>query len=153
MGFGEAGQNKSVSVIETDGKNLVSVKEIPVPVFQRLERISGDMNELENEINTLGHENESIWLDVTYTGEDIQGNLQDKLNNCVKKFPLIDILSVREESPKDNPDGISVPDGLDSITPLDMLKFCFDENDTPKEQRDILVPLYEEILRGLEVDY
>ncbi|MBQ3450290.1 MAG: exonuclease SbcCD subunit D C-terminal domain-containing protein [Synergistaceae bacterium] len=153
MGFGEAGQNKSVSVIETDGKNLVSVKEIPVPVFQRLERISGDMNELENEINTLGHENESIWLDVTYTGEDIQGNLQDKLNNCVKKFPLIDILSVRDESPKDNPDGISVPDGLDSITPLDMLKFCFDENDTPKEQRDILVPLYEEILRGLEVDY
>lgn len=153
MGFGEAGQNKSVSVIETAGKNLMSMKEIPVPVFQRLERISGDMNKLENAINTLGHENESIWLDVTYTGENIQGNLQDKLNDCVKKFPLIDILSVRDESIKDSNQSLSVPDGLDSITPLDMLKFCFDENDTPKEQRDILVPLYEEILRGLEVDY
>lgn len=153
MGFGEAGQNKSVSVIETAGKDLVSMKEIPVPVFQRLERISGDMNKLEHDINTLGHENESIWLDVTYTGENIQGNLQDKLNDCVKKFPLIDILSVHDESIKDSNQSLSVPDGLDSITPLDMLNFCFDENDTPKEQRDILVPLYEEILRGLEVDY
>lgn len=153
MGFGEAGQNKSVSVIETDGKNLVSIKEIPVPVFQRLERISGDMNKLENDINNLGNENKSIWLDVTYTGEDIQGNLQDKLNDCVKKFPLIDILSVRDESPRDNSDSISVPDGLDSITPIEMLKLCFDESDTPEEQRDILVPLYKEILRSLEVDY
>ena len=153
MGFGEAGQKKSVTVIETDGRNLVSVNEIPVPIFQRLERISGDMNQIEQEINTLGHENESIWLDVTYTGDDIQGNLQDRLDYCVKRFPLIDILSVRDESIKHCGDSISVSDGLDSITPIDMLKLCFDENNTPEEQREILVPLYREILRAMEVDY
>ena len=153
MGFGEAGQNKSVIVIETDGRNIAELKEIHVPVFQRLERISGDMNQLENDIKTLGSMNESIWLDVTYTGSEIQGDLQDKLNECAKKFPLIDILSVRDESPKNPPDGISVPVGLDSITPIKMLDLCFDENDTPQEQREILEPLYHEILISLGVDY
>lgn len=153
MGFGEAGQDKSVILIETDGRNITDMKEIHVPVFQRLERISGDMNQIENGIKFLGTQNESIWLDVTYTGNEIQGDLQDKLNECAKNFSLIEILSVRDESIRSDTDSVPVPEGLDSITPIKMLNLCFDKNDTPEEQRKILEPLYEEILRSLGVDF
>lgn len=153
MGFGEAGQNKSVTVIETDGKNLVNVKEIPVPVFQRLERVSGDINQIQNDINSLGNQNESIWLDVTYTGDEVIANLQEKINDFMKRFPLIDTLSIRDESARSDSDSVNVPDGLNSINPVEMLRLCFEEEHTPHEQQKVLLPLYKEILKELEVDY
>ena len=40
--------------------------------------------------------------------------------------------------------------GLEEIKPLEMLELCFDENNIPKEQREILIPLYNEILTRAE---
>ncbi len=151
MGFGEAGQKKSVSIIETDGRNFVSVNEIPVPVFQRLERISGSIDELESQISELGHENESVWIEVTHKGE-LEMNLQERVNECAKFYPNVEIMSIYDESKGPNGNTVDVPN-LDSITPDEMLKLCFDFNNTPEEQRQRFIPLYHEILRGLEVDF
>ena len=151
MGFGEAGQKKSVSIIETDGRNLVSVKEIPVPIFQRLERISGSIDELASKISELGHEDESVWVEVTHKGE-AEMNLHERLNECAKLYPNVEILSLYDESRTESGDAVDVPN-LDSISPEEMLTLCFDANNTPEEQRRRFIPLYHEILRDLEVDF
>lgn len=151
MGFGEAGQNKSVSVIETDGKNLVSVKEIPVPVFQRLERISGDMNKLENEINSLGHENKSIWLDVTYTGNEIIADLQERINEYAKRYSGLEVLSVHDENTsteilKGNFRGKS----LEEFAPEKIFEHLLDDRNIEGEQRIMFMRMYREILHEVE---
>ncbi len=151
MGFSEAEQKKSVSIIEFEGRNFVSVNEIRVPVFQRLERISGSIEEIESQISKLGLENESIWLEVTHKGE-LEMNLQERVNECAKIYPNIEIMSLYDESKSTNGNTVDVPN-LESITPDEMLKLCFDFNNTPEEQREKFIPLYHEILRSLEVDY
>ena len=152
MGFGEAGQDKSVILIETDGRNIAEMKEIHVPVFQRLERISGDMKQIENGIKLLGTQNESIWLEVTHTGRP-EINLQERLNDCVKNYSSIEILSVYDESIPDELKLTHVNDDLEKISPVDMLNLLLDGKNIPEEQRKILIPLYQEILRDLGVDF
>ncbi|MBQ9403372.1 MAG: exonuclease SbcCD subunit D C-terminal domain-containing protein, partial [Synergistaceae bacterium] len=155
MTFGECETQKSVTVIELeDGKALT--REIPVPVFQRLERISGDMNHIISEIRTLALADESIWLEITYTGQEFIGDLQERLAGVMKEFPKLEILSIYNEGGRaleaQNTDN-TIPEGLEKITPMQMLEMCFDENKTPKGQRNTLMTLYQEILREMGIDY
>ncbi len=152
MTFGESGGAKSVYVLELDGENL-SIRDISVPVFQRLERISGNIEELEGQIASLGLEHESIWLEVTHTGKETVGSLQERLNEAAKPFPALEILSVYDESRDITGAKASITEGLENIKPLEMLELCFDANDTPEEQRNIFRPMYQEILRGMETDF
>lgn len=150
MGFGEAGQKKAVCVIELDGENLTDVKEIPVPVFQRLERIEGDIEKIFASLTNYALQYEPIWLDITYTGDEEQGDLQEKIDNFLKDFPLLEILSIRDESKK--PGGSvseNISKSLEEIKPLEMLEICFEKNNTPNGQREIFVPMYQEILMSL----
>lgn len=155
MTFGEAGQNKSIYIIEIDDDNNINVKNISVPVFQRLERAAGNIYELEEKINSLGRESagESIWLEVTHKGDEVIGDLQERLNQCVKEFPNIEILSLYDESRSDTANIDDMPEGLENIEPLEMLDMCFKANNTPEEQQKIFIPMYQEILREMEKDY
>ena len=155
MTFGECETPKSVTIVElSEGKALTH--EIPVPVFQRLERISGDMNHIIAELRTLALADESIWLEITYTGQEFIGDLQERLGSVMKEFPKLEILSIYNEGGKNSQNSESInaiPEGLEKINPLQMLEMCFDENKTPKEQRIIFANLYQEILREMEINY
>lgn len=146
MGFGEAGQKKAVYVLELDGENLADLKEIPVPVFQRLERIEGDMNKIFAELARYAFQHEPVWLDITHTGSEALGDLQEKIENFLKDFPLLEVLSVRDESKKTGENfSENLSKSLEEITPLEMLELCFEKNNVPEEQRKIFIPMYQEI--------
>ncbi len=147
MGFGEAGQKKAVYVVELDGEKLTGLKEISVPTFQRLERIEGDINKIFAELARYAFQRESIWLDITYTGSEALGDLQEKIDNFLKDFPLIEVLSIRDESRKAEENvSENISKNLEEIKPLEMLEFCFEKNNTPDCQREIFIPMYQEIL-------
>ncbi len=147
MGFGEAGQKKAVYVVELDGEKLTGLKEISVPTFQRLERIEGDINKIFAELARYAFQRESIWLDITYTGSEALGDLQEKIDNFLKDFPLIEVLSIRDESRKAEENvSENISKNLEEIKPLEMLEFCFEKNNIPDCQREIFIPMYQEIL-------
>ncbi len=152
MGFGEAGQDKAVYILEVDGKNLAGVREIRIPVFQRLERVSGDMPEIFGQLQDLAGQGESVWAEVTYAGEDSAPDLQEKLQEFTKNHPKVEILSVHNNSKSLTRIETPYPD-IDSVTPMKMLDLLFTDKGVTDEQRNIYIPLYQEILRGLEVDY
>ena len=154
MGFGELKQKKAVYVLELDGKNLTNIKEIPVPVFQRLERIKGGIEEIFSSLEFFAVQNESIWLEITYNGEEAIGDLQEKIDEYIKNFPLIEVLSVRDESSRQNAMNSSeISKTLDNIEPLEMLEILFNQKDIPENQRKIFIPMYKEILQktGAEI--
>ena len=146
MDFGEAGRNKSVNIIEIDGKNLVNIKEVTVPIFQRLERIKGDIEKIFADLQNLTSENESIWLDIVYNGNETIGDLQDKLEEFTKNFPHLEILSIKDESKNFYADTTTSELNIESVTPLEMLDLFFKENDTSEDQREIFINMYKEIL-------
>ena len=151
MDFGEAGQQKSVYIIELDGKNLINIRDVKIPIFKRLERISGDFDELCAEIQTF--QNESVWLDVTYTGEETIGNLSDRIKDFVKAFSNVEILSIRDNKTAAESDGINnQAKSIDDITPLGMLDLFFDEKKIADDKREIFAKMYEEILLKAEIE-
>ena len=153
MGFGEAGQKKSVYILELDGKNLVDIHEIDIPEYQKLARINGDLPQIFEQLRALAGTDESVWVDITYTGEEITANLQEKLQEFINTAPLVDVLSVHDESRRPNLPSTVIPDGLDNIKPLEMLKLCFNAYNTPEEQRKVFTAMYMEILRDMGEDY
>ena len=152
MGFGEAGQTKSVYILELDGKNIAGLREINVPEFQKLERIHGDLTEIFSQIQNFNAQNKSIWLEITYDGNEIIADLQEKLQAFTTAYPNIEILSVHNECRKINIQTPQIIDGLEKINPLEMLELRFNADNTSPEQREIFRPMYKEILHEIGAD-
>ena len=154
MTFGEWGTQKSVSIVDFDGQNFAGVKEIPVPVWQMMARISGDMAGIAQEIRGLIGLNKSVWAEVTYTGEQPAGDIQSLLEEMVKDS-AVEVLSIRNESAQKVTDSNSEHETiitLNDIKPREMLNLYFKERGISEETQKIFIPLYEEILREMELD-
>ncbi len=97
MGFGEAGQSKSVYVLDCDGRNI-STSAIPVPCFHKIVRIEGDKSVIEATIQQLIRENEDTYISVTYTGEQGIGNLIGYIDALVGDSRFIHCLEKMDKS-------------------------------------------------------
>ena len=147
MDFGEAGQKKAVNVLEFDDGKLTDIKEIPVPVFQRIERVKGDIDEIFAGLDSFASLGESVWLDITYSGSEAVGGLHEKIEEHVKNFPLLEVLSIRDESRKQvETFDYENSGGIENFTPLEMFELCMEKNKIPEKQRKTFISMYSEIL-------
>ena len=153
MSFGELGATKTVSIVDFDGKNFAGIREIEIPVWQKMTRIAGDMAGIEREIRSLIALNESVWAEVTYTGNTQPVNLQERLAEMVRDS-AVEILSIKDESPRETggKNTPSTPITIKDMKPIEMLNLYFEEYRIPQEERDIYMPLYMDILREMEID-
>ena len=148
MGFGETGQKKAVYILELDGKELMALREVNIPEYQRLERVSGEWHEIESSIHQLGKENVSIWLDVTHTGSDSPGSLQARINDILKEYDQLELLSLHDDSRVNAVIHDTAFDGktLDDFDPDSIFKAVLDDKNIDEERRNIYIPMYREIL-------
>ncbi len=93
MGFGEAKQQKSVCVAEFGGRDA-SVRLLTVPVFQQLEQIRGDWDLISGRIFELASQGSRAWLEVVYDGDEILGDLRERLEEAVGNTSM-EVLRVR----------------------------------------------------------
>jgi exonuclease SbcD len=82
MGFGEADQSKHILCIRFEGR-VPEVSEIEVPVFQSIKRLSGDLDMLKKELETLKNLRTSVWVEVSYEGTESGGTVSRILDECV----------------------------------------------------------------------
>lgn len=150
MGFGEATQAKII--IEADlTKDKIMINEIPVPMFQHLARIGGDIESIARQLTNLALENQSIWLEVDYTGNAIIANLQHELNLLVQgtQLELIKIhnsqLLAQVLSASEYMDGIE----LNDLTPEQVFAKCLKLHEIPEEQQQELTECFNEVLLDL----
>lgn len=148
MSFGEAKQQKSVCMIEFEGKSP-TVSLIQVPVFQKLESIRGAWDQIENRISELLNMQDSIWVEVIYEGEEVIGNLRERLEALVNGSE-IEIMRVK------NNHIINMvlnkkfeEECLDDLSVDDVFKRCLELNEVPFEQRAELLNAYKEIVISL----
>ena len=155
MSFGELGVTKTVSVVDFDGKNFAGVREIDIPVFQEMARISGDMAGIESGIRELASKNESVWLEVVYTGNTRPADIQKELSDLVKDSS-VEILSIIDKMNyyKTPGDGANDFDGkiLSDIEPLRMFERLMKSINVPEEKQDRMKELYGEILQEAKAE-
>ncbi len=150
MGFGEARQQKLI--IEADvNEGNVTINEIAIPKFQCLERITGDLDTIKLVLTNLVNRDESIWVEVDYTGQEIVTNLQQELQTIVinTQVELIKIhnsqLLKQILSSAEYDEGIELSD----LTPEQVFDKCLNINNIPEEQQEELKDCFAQIMQDL----
>lgn len=147
MGFGEIKHPKIILSVQFEGK-APKINKIKVPMFQKLHTIEGDIDQLTKELNILIERNESIWVEVNYTGSFIINNLQQQLSSIVanSKVELIKIYNRQliNQILTNNSEEDLIE--LNSLTELQVFEKCLLVNEIDEEQTKKLIECYKKIL-------
>jgi exonuclease SbcD len=149
IGFGEAAQEKSVVLVEfSDGAPRVAA--IPVPRFQELRSLRGDLPTLARAIEALKGKGSRAWLEILYEGEVAAGDLQKRLDEAVEGTG-IEILRVRNNRMMERAmSGKTGDETLDDLNVTDVFERCLEAHDVSQERRPALLSAYREIIVSLD---
>ena len=151
MGFGEARQQKSVCLVEFDGRDA-AVRPIEVPRFQQLERVSGDLTAIEARLDALIEAGSDAWLEVEYTGVEVIGDLRQLLEGATAES-AIEILRVRNNRIVERAMArIDDEETLDDLDRFDVFDRCMEAHEIADEQRDAMRTAYREIVASVDED-
>jgi len=154
MGFGEAGQAKSVCLVELDAAQadaapVVRVSMLDVPLFQRLARVRGDWAVIAARLGELAAQAPQAWVEIFYEGEDVTGDLRERLEACVADS-AIEILRVRNNRVAERAlEQASCGETLDDLAPADVFLRCLQAHEVPEAQRPALLASFGEIISGV----
>lgn len=151
MGFGEAWQAKSVCQVDFSGR-AASVQLIGVPVFQKLEQIKGDWDSISGRIFELSAVDSNSWLEIFYEGDEVAGDLRERLENAVAGTKL-EILRIKNNRIIDRVLGqLHEEETLNDLDENDVFQRCLALHEIPEEQRPELLRTYREALSSLHED-
>lgn len=145
MGFGEAGQRKEVCLVDL-APGAAAVHTLEVPVFQELARVRGDWEAIAGRIRALAAEGSEAWLEVTYDGEAVIGDLRERLDEALAGTRL-EVLRVRNQRVVDQV--LSAAPGRETLDDLDLhqvFERCLEAHQVPADQRPALRETYREAL-------
>lgn len=87
LDFSENHAKKSVVIIDFDKKSP-TVTLVPVPAFDRLERVSGTLEEILGELTKLAAENQPMFCEVTHSQGAFDPMLAQKCRDAVENSPV-----------------------------------------------------------------
>ena len=155
MGFGEARQKKSLCQVTfdmTDTQRRTRVELLDIPVFQALERVSGDWATISSRLLELAATASRAWLEVIYQGEEIITDLREQLDAAIAGTQM-EILRVKNSRIIDRVLGqIHEQETLDDLDVNDVFERCLAQHEVSEEQRPALLDAYRETLRSIHED-
>lgn len=148
MGFGEAGREKKVLILEFIEKDPL-IREISVPCFQPLERIAGDRDKIVARIEELKVASSNAWLEIEYIGNEVAGNLRDVFDEAIADSQM-EIRRVKNRRVVEHViRRMEKEETLDDLDANDVFRRCLDAHGVPDEQRPGLIHVYQETLTSL----
>lgn len=148
IGFGEARQQKQVCLVEFDGRQAV-VTSVSVPVFQQLEQIKGDWDQISSRIMELVEDKSNAWLEVDYTGAELMGDLRQRLEQLVEGTGL-ELLRIKNNRIMNLALCQSqTEENLGDLQPEEVFLRCMAARQVPDDQQKELLLTYQELLNSL----
>jgi exonuclease SbcD len=149
MNAKEARDKKRVLLVDF-GSGSPSITELPVPVFQELEFIAGDLEFLESRLIELRGRGSRAWLELVYEGETFVPDLRERLTALTAGSGL-EILRLKDSRVlRDIPGAWGTYEVLDELDVSDVFLRCLDVRKVPGEARAELLDAYREVLASLE---
>lgn len=126
----------------------MQVTSLPVPTFQQLAQISGDLTMIANTIKALIL-TESIWLEIVYTGDEIVSDLREQVQGMVEDLPceVLKIKNTRTYNKILNQQQTS--ETLQDLNEMEVFERCLTINDVADSQKDSLRDAYGQMLYHL----
>ncbi len=154
MGYGEAGQQKQVVVIEfSEAKSkAMNIEILKVPCFQSLKRVKGDIAEIKVMMTELVKSRSNAWVEVVYTGETFQGDLKSEVEAMVEGSELevlrIENRTMRRRSMRK----VDSEETLNQLSVGDVFERCLVDHEVSDAERAPLQAAYREITNQVEAE-
>ena len=139
----------SSKILHRDDANQMQVVSLPIPKFQQLAQISGDLTTIEQTIRAL-MQSDSIWLEIVYTGDEIVSDLREQVQAMVEGLPceVLKIKNTRTYNKVLNQQQTS--ENLQDLNEMEVFERCLTLNAIPDSQKDALRHAYGQILHDLQ---
>ena len=148
MGFGEARRTKSVCLVEFAGRKA-TVELIPVPIFQQLQCVRGDWDNISGRLRELSEAHSRAWLEIVYEGDEVIGDLRERLDAAIDGTQM-EILRVKNNRIMDRVlNRVRDEETLDDLSVDEVFARCLAVHDVPEEQRPELIRTYREAVASL----
>jgi len=146
MSFSEA-QAGAKCVLEVD-TNGMQVTGIDVPAFQKMARVSGSKQEILAALAEI--KDEDVWLEVTYTGQDISPTLARDVHEAVSGGKA-EVLSVRNNAVMNRIiERGETAQTLETMSVADVFLQCLNGSEMSAAQREEMAACFNEVLREVE---
>ena len=127
----------------------VSLSLLPVPVFQELKRLRGDWDALLAGLQALVDSDSRAWLEVVYEGDDVLGDLRERLEAAVAESDL-ELLRIQNRRVMERVLGQThEEETLDDLNVHDVFARCLEAHGVPEAQRTELFETYDNVLQDL----
>lgn len=136
------------TALHHDDLNQMQVVSLPIPKFQQLAQISGDLATIATTIQSLD-QTESIWLEVVYTGDEIVSGLKDKVNEMVEGTVFEVLITKDSNSYNKVLNQQQTSENLQDLNEMEVFELCLTINDVADSQKDSLRDAYGQILYNL----
>ena len=148
MGYGEANQQKTVLNIEFDGKQPC-IEPINIPCFQKLVRIVGTLEDIQQKLSQLKRENSNAWLEIEFTGKEVVANLREMLNKMLEDSTM-EIRRIKNRRMIERMiNRISEEETLDDLDVNDVFIRCLNAFEVPQDEREKLVQNYSDVVTSI----
>ena len=148
MGFGEAEQEKGVVLVEFSGM-APTVTIVPVPRFQELKALRGDWPAIAKSIEEMKSEESSAWVEVVYEGDDIAGNLRERLDEAVEGTDIEILRTANNRLLERVMGGTATKESLDDMDVTDVFERCLKAHEVPEDKQNSLLNAYQEVVVSL----
>ncbi|MGE6795451.1 exonuclease SbcCD subunit D C-terminal domain-containing protein [Psychrobacter immobilis] len=131
-----------------DDSDQMQVTSLPVPTFQKLAQISGDLITIAQTIKALTL-TESIWLEIVYTGDEIVSDLREQVQAMIEGLPceVLKIKNTRTYNKILNQQQTS--ETLQDLNEMEVFERCLTINEVPDIQKDSLRDAYNRIVHDI----
>ena len=153
LSFDETRQQKEVLLVDLDADGLKTVNALPVPCFQALMSISGNLLELKVAIVAAARDGSSakpVWLEVTVKEDDYLIDLPARIEGLTEGLP-VEVLRIR----RDRGNAVArleaqVSETLDELTPADVFARRLAQEELADELQAALTERYTSIVADLQ---
>jgi exonuclease SbcD len=104
LSFDEVKQQKSVNLVTFDGAKLIDVTELPVPRFQPMQVVKGNLAQIAEQLTALAlpvtdsaptsTDTQTVWLSIEVQEQDYLIDLQNRIAALTEGLP-VEVLQVR----------------------------------------------------------
>ena len=130
--------------------NTTLLQSLPVPVFQPIQTLKGDWQTIKTSLHSLKKSQQSVWLEVVYDGQEVVGDLSEKIAELVKDSRL-EVLRIKNQQKRDQVmQSQRMDESLEELNPTQVFERCLIAHQVLEEQKPMLWSRYTEVLESLQ---
>ena len=153
LGFDEAKQQKEMLLVDLDSDGLKTVTVLPVPRFQGMVAISGNLETLAGAIGAAaaeGTRERPTWLEITVAEDDYLADLPARIETLTAGWP-VEVLRIRRQ--RGNAAArlaAAASETLDELSPHDVFARRLQQEELSDDLQQALNERYRAVVAGLQ---